>query len=151
VNGAPAEVDHFFRMTLAENHIVAGMSGIRARRRISAAQRHGHGGVGDRSHIAAVADALKFFVPRLGRNPHLDLDLGVARGPCRGFDAAKRGQIERSLRSGRREGPLWHCRSGINRDVGDGEGGEVGARRTLERGRPIQLSNRKNQCNQQTS
>ena len=90
---AVAIVDHLLGMALAELHVVAGVAGVGARGRVAAAQRVGHRRVADRARVAAVADALELAVPRLsGRNPDLELDLGIARRPRGRLDAAERRQ-----------------------------------------------------------
>ena len=129
---APRPVDQLFRMTLRELHVVARVAGVGARRRIAATQSGGHGGVGNRPGIAAVADPFELAVPRVGRrNPHFEFDLGIGGRPRRRFNATERGQLKlqpRRAAAGRREHARGHRRRGSNRDVGDRQRGKIRAR-----------------------
>ncbi len=66
----------------------------------------------DRSAPAAAAHSQKFSIPPGDGEPHLDLDLGVARRPQRGRDTTECRQISESAAGGRRKrtGAYHLCR-----------------------------------------
>ena len=108
VLGAIREVDELFGMAEREPAAAAGVARIGRARRVAALQRVGHRRITDRPRPAAVADRLELAVPSGRRQPHFDLDVGVARRRQRRRDAAerrKRGERSSARAPARRRDP----------------------------------------------
>ena len=96
MHGPVAEVDQLFRMPQREAAVIAFafVARIRGGDGVALRERQPHAVVVNLTCLPTVADSHELPVPGArGREPHFDLDFGIARRPHRSRDSAERGQV----------------------------------------------------------
>ncbi len=107
---AVGEIDELFRMPQHKGAARALVTIVGCAGGVAPAECVGKRLIVNRSAPAAAAHSQKFSIPPGDGEPHLDLDLGVARRPQRGRDTTERRQIRESAAGGKRTGACHLCR-----------------------------------------
>ena len=127
VQGAIAEVIHFFRMTVSPARVFAigFVSGVGAGGGIAALEVGAHGVEPDGAGESAVADAEKFAIPVGGGQPDFEANIGIAGGLDHAGHAAEGGEFIERVAVGRRECAGGNGLRRGDAGVGEGRGGEA--------------------------